>query len=201
MLDIMNKLTKNSSKIPTLSPMRQRFADAILSGMNQTQACIEAGYSAKSAKINSYRLKVNEGIQAYIAYKVAETAERNKISQDEIVRKTRQTIDRCMQTEPVLDKKGKQVFVETEAGEFVAAYTFQAAAVLKGLELLAKMGGYLREQGIAPDQRPAFTGLIINMGNGTVKKILSGGNSGGNSNYSNSTSPSKSGIYLKARSS
>jgi len=142
MLDTMNELTNNPAKPTHLSPQRKRFADAFLTGKSVEQAFIDAGYAPKSANSNSYRLMVNDGIKAYIAFHQAETAERNKITLDEIVRTTREIRDRCMQHRPVLDKKGQQVY-----GKLGPMYAFQASEAIKANELLAKLGGLVKDAG------------------------------------------------------
>jgi len=43
-----------------------------------------------------------------------------------------------MQAEPVLDRRGEPVYVETPTGELAPAYTFQAAPANRSLELIGK---------------------------------------------------------------
>lgn len=154
----MNKLTNSPAKPPQLPPQRKRFADAFLAGKNQTEASIEAGYSPNGARNQGVRLITNEGIEAYISYHQSELARRNEIKLDEIVLGIRGVIDKCKASKP-----------------------YQSAQLLKAYELLAKMGGFMREQGIDPDNRPAFVGISINMGEGTVKMVSTGGNYRGTS--------------------
>lgn len=154
----MNELTNIPVKLPQLSPQRKRFADAFLAGMNQTEASIEAGYSTKTATVKASSLLTIVDIKAYISYHQSETAKRNEIKLDEIVLGIREVISKCKVSKP-----------------------YQSAQLLKAYELLAKMGGFMRDQGIDPDSRPAFVGISINMGEGTVKMVSTGGNSGGNS--------------------
>ncbi len=139
----MNNLTV---KPPKLSPQRKRFADAYLSGSNQTQSAVTAGYAIRSAYNQGDRLMNYDDIKQYIAFHQSLIAERNRITQDEIVSGVRDVIARLKVAKP-----------------------FQSVALLKGYELLAKMGGYLRDQGIDPEQRPAFVGISIHMGDGSVK--------------------------------
>lgn len=146
MLNTMNILAGKTAKPPQLSPQRKRFADALLAGMNQTTAAIEAGYSDKTASVQGSSLLRIPLISEYIAFYQAKIAERNKITQDEIVTGIREVIDRLKATRP-----------------------YQSVPLLKGYELLAKMAGFLRDQGIDPEQRPSFVGINITMGNGTVK--------------------------------
>lgn len=139
----MNNLTVKPPKLP---PQRKRFADAYLSGSNQTQSAVKAGYAIRSAYNQGDRLMNYDDIKEYIAFHQSLIAERNRITQDEIVSGVREVITRLKATKP-----------------------YQSVPLLKGYELLAKMGGYLRDQGIDPEQRPAFVGISIHMGDGTVE--------------------------------
>lgn len=152
----MNKLTNIPVKPPQLPPQRKRFADAFLAGKNQTQASIEAGYSTKTATVKASSLLTIVDIKEYIAFHQSELAKRNEIKLDEIVLGIREVIDKCKVSKP-----------------------YQSAQLLKAYELLAKMGGFMKDQGIDPDSRPAFVGISINMGEGTVKVVSAGGNPGG----------------------
>lgn len=142
----MNKLSNNPAKPPHLSPQRKRFADALLTCRNQTEAAIEAGYSKKTATVKASSLLAIVNVKEYIDFQQSEIAKRNEIKQDEIVLGIREVISKCK-------------------------WPYQPAQLLKAYELLAKMGGYLRDQGIDPEQRPAFVGISINMGKGTVEMM------------------------------
>lgn len=144
----MNKLTTIPKKLPQLSPRRKRFADAYLAGKNQTEASIEAGYSIKTATVKASSLLTIVDIREYIAFHQSELAKRNQIKLDEIVLGIREVIDKCKVSKP-----------------------YQSAQLLKAYELLAKMGGFMKDQGIDADSRPAFVGISINMGEGTVKMV------------------------------
>ena len=159
MLSIMNELTKKAPKIPKLSPKRQSFADAILENKSSAEAARIAGYSSRSAHNQGGRLIKNDAIKAYIAYRQAQTADRNGIKLDEIVKNTREIILRCMQKAKVLDKKGDQVWIETPSGDIVPAYTFQASEALKGNELLAKLGGLFKDAG--EDKGDTYIGIMF----------------------------------------
>ena len=47
-------------------------------------------------------------------------------------------VERCLQAEAVVDRKGEPVIIETPEGELAAAYTFQAMGAIRALELLGK---------------------------------------------------------------
>ena len=153
MLDTMNALASKTQKPPKLPPQRKRFADAILAGTNQTQATIHAGYSSIRADQKGYSLMRIGDVIKYIAYHQLQIAERNRITQDEIVSGIREVITRLKASSARLKD---------------ASQASSAAPLLKSYELLAKMGGFLRDQGIDPEQRPAFVGISIHMGNGKI---------------------------------
>jgi len=64
-----------------------------------------------------------------------------EVTKEYVLRTIVETIERCKQAVPVLDKKGDPVYVETSDGEMAPAYTFNPIAVLKGAEMLAKHKG------------------------------------------------------------
>ena len=50
--------------------------------------------------------------------------------------RSKELVERCMQHEPVYDKEGNPVMVETPAGDIAPAYTFDAAGAARGLKLI-----------------------------------------------------------------
>ena len=76
--------------------------------------------------------------QEYLREKTDAVAESADITQEYVLTKIRETIERCSQAKPVIDKAGNPVMVQTEDGELAPAYTFDAANVLRGAELLGK---------------------------------------------------------------
>lgn len=122
----------------TLTAKQQAFVDEYLIDRNATQAAIRAGYSAKTAgQIGDENLKKPQIAQA-IAAAMDDRSERTKIDADYVLYTIVDTIERSKQAKPVLNAQGEPVMVETEDGELVPAYKFDAQAVLKGAELLGK---------------------------------------------------------------
>ena len=117
---------------------REAFAEEYLIDLNPGKAAIRAGYKAKNASQMAYNLLKLPEIQEAIELKMAERSARTGITQDYVLNTIKDTIERCRQIEPVRDKKGNPVFVETPDGELAPAFTFQSMAVLKGSELLGK---------------------------------------------------------------
>lgn len=121
-----------------LTPKQQRFVDEYLIDGNGTQAAIRAGYSEKTAySIANENLSKPE-IAAAIQSAMDERAKRTQIDADFVLQGITTAIRRCEQIEPVLDRKGEQVFVETPQGQMAAAFTYDAKNVLRGYELLGK---------------------------------------------------------------
>lgn len=121
-----------------LTDKQQRFVEEYLIDLNATQAAIRAGYSEDSAQqIGSENLLkpvIAEAIQAAMAQR----AERTKITADYVLATIRETVERCRQARPVLDKKGLPILVETVNGEVAPAYVFNAKGVLQGCDLMGK---------------------------------------------------------------
>lgn len=121
-----------------LTPKQERFVEEYLCDLNATQAAIRAGYSENGAEVQGHRLLSNANISALIAASQAERSARTNITQDYVLESIFSTMERCKQAEAVLDKSGQPVLVETPTGDLAPAYTFNAAGVFKGAELLGK---------------------------------------------------------------
>jgi phage terminase small subunit len=111
-----------------LTPKQQLFIDEYLIDLNATQAAIRAGYSVKTAGVigiqNLGKLNVRDALQL----RMNDRTKRTEISADYVLTTIRNTIERCAQAQPVLDREG------FPTGE----YKFDSGAVLKGAELLGK---------------------------------------------------------------
>tara|TARA_R110000851_G_scaffold330722_2_gene503890 strand:+ start:336 stop:794 length:459 start_codon:yes stop_codon:yes gene_type:complete len=121
-----------------LTAKQQRFRDEYLVDLNATQAAIRAGYSEKTADQQGCRLLTNVKVAAAIAAAQADRSERTEISQDYVLTSIVTTMERCKQSEAVVDRQGAPVLVETPEGDMAPAYTFNAMGVFKGAELLGK---------------------------------------------------------------
>jgi len=121
-----------------LTPKQQMFVREYLVDLNATQAAIRAGYSPKTANEQSCRLLVNVKIANAIQKAMDDRARRVEVTADYVLESIVSTMERCKQVEPVFDRKGDPVLVETPDGEMAQAFVFNAAGVLKGAELLGK---------------------------------------------------------------
>ena len=121
-----------------LTAKQGRFVAEYLVDLNATQAAIRAGYSEKTAQEQGSRLLSNVMVASAVQKGMDARAERVEVTQDYVLRTIIDTIERCKQVRPVLQRDGRPVMVETPTGEIAAAFTFDAGSVLKGSELLGK---------------------------------------------------------------
>jgi len=121
-----------------LNPKREMFCREYLIDLNATQAAIRAGYSAKTANTYAAGLLAKNSIQARIQELKDKRIERVEVNADYVLKTIIDTVERCKQAEPVLDRKGDPVTVADENGELRPIYKFDSQAVLKGAELLGK---------------------------------------------------------------
>lgn len=111
-----------------LTDRRKHFVDVLLTGVSAAEAARQAGYSQKTANAQAPELLAQPCVQEYLQQRIADRARRTEITQDYVLTTIRDTVERCRQAEPVLDREGNPT------GE----YKFEAHAVLKGCELLGK---------------------------------------------------------------
>ncbi|MCK2149520.1 terminase small subunit [Marinobacter alexandrii] len=121
-----------------LTAKQSRFVDEYLADLNGAQAAIRAGYSAKTANTKAAQLLAIVSIQEAIQERMNARSERTRIDSDFVLHGIVKNIKRCEQAEPVRDRKGDLVYVETDDGDIAPAYKYDATNVLKGYELLGK---------------------------------------------------------------
>lgn len=121
-----------------LTDKQQRFVEEYLIDLNATQAAIRAGYSENTARAIGAENLTKPDIAAAIAALKADRSERTEVSADYVLTSIVETMERCKQASPVTYKNGDRVMVTTPDGEIAPAWTFNAAGVLKGAELLGK---------------------------------------------------------------
>lgn len=114
-----------------LTAKQQMFVKEYLIDLNATQAAIRAGYSEKTAgqigEQNLKKLEIAEAIQEGMNNR----AKKIEITSDYVLTTIVNTIERCQQAEPVMEKVDGEL---RPTGE----YKFDSNAVLKGAELLGK---------------------------------------------------------------
>ena len=121
-----------------LTNKKLTFVKEYIVDLNATSAAIKAGYSAKTAGQAGSRLLDDPEVGTAIQIEMDKRAEKTGITAEYVLTTIHETIERCKQNFPVLDRKGDQVYCETPDGEVVPAFQFDSKGVLKGCELLGK---------------------------------------------------------------
>lgn len=131
-----------------LNLQQVQFIQEYFVDFNATQAYLRVypDSSDEGARRSASRLLTNVDIQIEIQRLMDARALSCEIRQDWILKNLKEGIERCMQHAPVLNKKGVQIFIETQNGKLAAAYTFQPAGMFKGLELAGKNIGMFKEK-------------------------------------------------------
>jgi len=111
-----------------MTPKQEAFVREYLVDLNASAAYLRAGYKTGNANVLGPRMLANAGIGQAIQKEMDERAKRVQITADYVLTTIRDTVERCRQAEPVLDKEGHPT------GE----YRFDSTAVLRGAELLGK---------------------------------------------------------------
>lgn len=119
-----------------MTPKQQRFVSEYLLDLNATQAAIRSGYSPRTAyRTGADNLKKPQ-IAAAVAAAQAERSERTEVTQDWVIGRLVENVERSMRIEPVLDAEGE------ETGEF----RYAGSVANKALELLGKHLGMFVER-------------------------------------------------------
>ncbi len=121
-----------------LTAKQERFVAEYLIDLNATQAAIRAGYSENTAQMIGSENLSKPIIATAVAAAQAKRSERTEITQDYVLASIMETMERCKQAEPVTYQNGNPVMIDTADGDIAPAYKFDAAAVLKGAELLGR---------------------------------------------------------------
>lgn len=138
--------TKKVKEVKQLSARARMFALEYAVDFHITKAAIRAGFSPHTACEQGSRMLADPRMQVAIGEAMKAREKRTNINADYVIETIVETIERCRQSEPVLDRSGKHVTTETEDGDEVNAYTFNAAGVLRGAELLGKHLGMFTDR-------------------------------------------------------
>jgi len=144
-----------------MNPKRERFVEEYLIDLNAKQAAIRSGYSDKCAEVTGSRLLSDAKVAALIAEKREERSARTNITQDYVLESIFSAMERCKQSEPVKDRSGNPVLVETPTGDLTPAYTFNAAGVFKGAEMLGKHLGMFQDKSTPVTVSLPFDGWLL----------------------------------------
>ncbi len=126
-------------ELQKLTERQRLFCVEYMKDLNGKQAAIRAGYSENCATEQAHRLLTYAHVQAEVQRLADKRLNKAGVTVDYVLSGIVETIERCMQARPVLDKKGRQVTEEDpETGEARPLWTFDAANVLRGKELLGR---------------------------------------------------------------
>jgi phage terminase small subunit len=121
-----------------LTPKQRRFIEEYLIDLNATQAAIRAGYAKSTAEKKaplwvgkSRKSSPYPGIWDAVKKLIDKRSDRTEITQDWVIKKLVENVNRAMQAEPVYDKDGNKT------GEYV----YQGSVANRALELLGKHVG------------------------------------------------------------
>jgi phage terminase small subunit len=132
-----------------LTPKQESFTQEYLIDLNATQAAIRAGYSKDTAGVIGCENLKKPYIAIAIAKALAEREQRTQVTQDYVISTIVETVERCKQAVPVLDRRGNPVMVGTPDGGEAAAYTFNASAILAGARLLGEHLGTFSDNAVS----------------------------------------------------
>jgi len=146
--------SRRGTKLATLTAKQTAFCQEYLVDFNATQACIRAGYSARTAHAQGARALKDVKITAEIKRLVDERAKRVEIDADWVVQRLIQNVQRGMQLVPVLDSDGEPI------GE----YRYNGAVANKALELLGKhLGMFMDKQEISHSVRRSDDNMLASL--------------------------------------
>lgn len=129
-----------------LTPKQERFVAEYLIDLNATQAAIRAGYSAKTAgQIGEQNLKKLE-IAAAVKVAMEKRADRNGVTQDEVISGLRELRDMAMGKKPMRVTEIVRVSGKTPKTIDLEVKVFEAAAAKGALELLGKHIGMFKDK-------------------------------------------------------
>jgi phage terminase small subunit len=119
-----------------LTARQERFVAEYLVDLNATQAATRAGYSAKTANEQGSRLLANVSVAEAVAARRAKVADKLEISQEWVIERLVENVDRAMQAVEVKDAKGNGT------GE----YKYDGGVANRALELVGKHLGMFIER-------------------------------------------------------
>ena len=123
-----------------LNVKQRMFVAEYLIDLNATAAYKRAGYTGEGhvAESSASEILRNPEVASAVKEAMDKRSESLGIDAKYVLETIKDTVERCRQAKPVKRSNGDLVYVETEDGEVLPAYTFDSQAVLKGAELLGK---------------------------------------------------------------
>lgn len=121
-----------------LTVKQELFVKEYLVDLNASAAVLRAGYDTKYPAQTAATVMESKVVKAAIQAEMDQRSEKTNISAEYVINTIKDTIERCQQVKPVLNRNGDPVLIETESGDVVPSYAFDSKGVLKGCELLGK---------------------------------------------------------------
>lgn len=109
------------------------FCREYVKDYNGTQAAIRAGYSEKTAAVKASQLLKNKDILNTIKQYQKELVESSCLTEEKVIAKVEEILDRCMSAEPVMEWN-----YEEHCYEPTGEYQFDSKGALKAIEMLGK---------------------------------------------------------------
>ncbi|EKN4745576.1 TPA: terminase small subunit [Yersinia enterocolitica] len=137
-----------------LTDKQELFAREYLKDLNATQAAIRAGYSEKTAQVQSSRLLSNVMVQQRVSELAAERNIRVGIDADYVLRQAVKLHERCMQeVEPITDRRGEEI--TDEDGKTIFGFDAKGAAAA-----LKLVGEHISVQAFKVNVKTEHAGMI-----------------------------------------
>ncbi|EKN6369225.1 terminase small subunit [Yersinia enterocolitica] len=137
-----------------LTDKQELFAREYLKDLNATQAAIRAGYSEKTAQVQSSRLLSNVMVQQRVGELAAERNIRVGIDADYVLRQAVKLHERCMQeVEPITDRRGEEI--TDEDGKTIFGFDAKGAAAA-----LKLVGEHISVQAFKVNVKTEHAGMI-----------------------------------------
>lgn len=126
-------------EIMALSEKQSAFVRHYLIHKNATAAALHAGYSERTAGAQGSRLLDHPEIKLRIAEANQDACDQLGITKSWVLGVLKDIVEKSTKPVPVLDKRGRQVFVDDADGNQVAAYTiYDGKTAVKASELLGR---------------------------------------------------------------
>ncbi|HDQ4772062.1 TPA: terminase small subunit [Yersinia enterocolitica] len=137
-----------------LTDKQELFAREYLKDLNATQAAIRAGYSEKTAQVQSSRLLSNVMVQQRVSELASERNNRVGIDADYVLRQAVKLHERCMQeVEPITDRRGEEIVDEN--GKTIFGFDAKGAAAA-----LKLVGEHISVQAFKVNVKTEHAGMI-----------------------------------------
>ncbi len=153
-----------------LTAKQDRFCQEYLTDLNATQAAIRAGYSARTARSVASENLTKPDVAARVAALQAKRAAKVEVTQEYVLRRLVENLERSMQVESVRDREGN------ETGEFVYHGTVANGA----LTLLGKHIGMFGDKAeVSGEVTIVVKRSAIPLGNNRIAALTNGTNGNG----------------------